>query len=394
MSRYARPLSALLSLVISLALAELVLARFHPLPDPFARFKTEDRASSYIPSAHPPNDRLTVTAEEGLPGMSGTVVFSTNGVGFRGGDLARPKPAGEVRVIVYGGSTAECMLLDDARALHGVLERALATHAPGRRVRVYNAAKSGDKSYDHVALLSQRLVHLEPDLVVLLAGVNDLRAAVYGADYLHLRSSRAAPYTLATMTKFAATEFQIPRGLYALLHPENERDRLERMSMVTDYRAKVALGEGRAVSDLDPRTDVAPYARNLRTIAATAAGHDIAMVLATQGATWNSPDPEAARWHWLTYLDGVRYREDKLDHALDRYNDAMRTVGAETGAGVCDLARALPRSRELYYDDVHFPAAGAARAGALLAGCIAESGFVPSGHGAGTAGRPPRQGPL
>lgn len=376
MSRYARPLSALLSLTVSLALAELFLARFHPMPDPFARFKTEDRASSYVPSAHPPQDRLTVTAEEGLPGIQGTVVFATNDVGFRGGDLARPKPKDELRVIVVGGSTAECMLLGDTDALHGALQRELAARAAGRRVRVYNAAKSGDKSYDHVALLSQRLVHLEPDLLVVLAGVNDLRAAVYGADYLHLGSSRAAPYSLSLLAKFAATEFQIPRGLYALLHRESERDRLERMSMVTDYRAKVALGAGRKVSDREPRTDLAPWERNLRTIAGTAAAHGTGLLLATQGTTWNSPDPDAPRWHWLTYLDGVRYREDRLDRALDLYNDVMRRLGGERAAGVCDLARTLPKSRDVYYDDAHFTAAGAAKAGALLAGCIAESGLL------------------
>lgn len=384
MSRYARPLSALLSLVLSLALAELFLARFHPMPDPFARFKSEDRASSYVPSAHPPHDTLTVIAEEGLPGVRGKVVFVTNNVGFRGGELARPKPKGELRVILYGGSTAECMLLDDAQALHGVLERELAARGAGRRARVYNAAKSGDKSYDHVALLSQRLVHLEPDLVVLLAGVNDLRAAVYGADYLHLGSSRAAPYSLTMLAKFAATEFQIPRGLYALLHPESERERLERMSMVTDYRAKVALGAGRPVSDLEPRTDLASYERNLRTIAGTAAAHGTGLVLATQGTTWNSPDPEAPRWHWLTYLDGVRYREDKLDGALERYNDVMRRLGEAGAAGVCDLARALPKSRELFYDDAHFTAAGAAKAGALLAECMAAGGLLAPRGSAGS----------
>jgi hypothetical protein len=364
------------SLLVTLAAAELCLARFLPFPDPFARFKTDDRGSSYVPSAHPPGYALTIIPEAGLPGVSATVLFTTNTLGFRGGEILRPKPRDEFRVFLVGGSTAECMVLGDAEALHGVLERRLRERAPGRRVRVYNAAKSGDKSYDHVALVTQRLVHLQPDLVLVLAGVNDLRAAVYGTDYLHLAGSRAVAYSLGTLTKFAATEFQLPRRLYALLHRRTERERLEEVNMVTDYRAKVALATGRPSTDQPPRTDLPPYESHLRTLAGTGKAHGFGVVFVTQATAWNSPERDAARWHWLSYLNGLRYREDLLDAALEEYNGVMRRLGAEGQASVFDLVEALPKSREVFYDDVHFTGAGARKAGTLLAGFLIEGGLL------------------
>lgn len=370
-------LLAAASLALLLTGTEVTLARFLPFDDPFARFKSEDGGGSYIPSAHRPHYALTVALEKGLPGMQGTVVFATNNRGFRGDTLAELKPPGEFRIFLMGGSAAECMLLSDAQAIHGVLQDRLNQRWPRSRFRVYNAAKSGDKSYDHVALLTHRIIHLRPDLVVVLAGLNDLRAAVYGADYLHFSDSRATKYSLSTLLKFTATEFQTPRRLYALLHHQTEHERLEELRMVTDYRAKVALGAGVPVSDLAPRIDVAPYEANLRTIAGTARANGFKVVFMTQATTWNSREPEAAQWHWLTYLDGVRYREDLLDQALESYNDVVRRLGSERLAPVFDLARLLPKSLEFFYDDAHFNPRGAQTTGNLLADFLIENGLVP-----------------
>jgi hypothetical protein len=41
------------------------------------------------------------------------------------------------------------------------------------------------------------------------------------------------------------------------------------------------------------------------------------------------------------------------------YNEVTRTVGAQQGVLVVDVARALPKSSRLFYDFVHFTNAGA-----------------------------------
>jgi lysophospholipase L1-like esterase len=370
--------------VLALPIAELLLRAFAPVSDPFARYKAEDRAGNYIPSAHTPNYQMTVTAEPGLPGVSGTATFSTNNVGFRGEALARPKPPREYRIFLVGGSTTECHVLDDTQALHAALQQRLRAQVGpgGPRVVVYNAGKAGDKSTDHVAVVTQRLVHLEPDLVVVFAGINDLRAAVHRFDYLHLAESSQAKYTLPLLVKFAATEFQIPRRLWAIQHGfrlQGERERLEAITTTTDCRLKADLAASKPFSDLAPHTDLPPYRRHLQTLAGAARAHGFALVFMTQATTWNSQvDPEARRWHWLGYLDGVRYREDALHRALESYNDVMREVAAEADAPLLDLAVRLPKSLEYFYDDVHFNVRGAATAAAALADILAARGLPPA----------------
>ena len=136
--------------------------------------------------------------------------------------------------------------------------------------------------------------------------------------------------------------------MHAVIHRvrgKTERERLEEIELVTDYREKVALKNGRPVSDTPPRTNLLAYRNNLLTLAGIARMHGVRLVFVTQATTWNSEtDPAAADWHWMTYIDGVLYRENLMDAALESYNDVMRTVGEETGVPVLDLARTLPKT--------------------------------------------------
>ena len=373
-----RPLAFLIAFslaVAALGATEWALARFLPFNDPFARFKVEDRGSAYVPSAHQPNYSLRITPEEDLPGVRGASLFTTNNLGFRGPTLVRPKPKEEYRIVMIGGSTTECMVVDDGVAPHRILEEALAGKLPGRTIRVYNAGKAGDKSYDHIALLAHRVVHLQPDLITVLVGANDLRAAMMGADYLHMGEAGGFKYSLGVLLKFAATEFQIPRRLYALLHNvkgKTERERLEEVQLLTDYREKASLKTGHPVSEAAPRTDLVPYRNNLATLVGIARAHGIQLVFVTQATTWNSQiDPSTVNWHWMTLVDGVLYREDRLDLAMESYNDEMRTISAQQAVPVFDLARVAPKSLEFFYDDEHFNTKGAAMFGARLADFIA-----------------------
>ena len=159
------------SLLVSLVAAEILLRVLAPLPDPYARYKELPRAPSPILRELPLSFFLETEAEPGLPGVPPRRRrFTTNNVGFRGGFLARPKPAAEYRVFMVGGSTTECLYLDDTEAVTFILQEELNRRMGGKRQwRVYNAGKSGNRSYDHLAMISQRIVHLEPDMIIVFA---------------------------------------------------------------------------------------------------------------------------------------------------------------------------------------------------------------------------------
>lgn len=365
MSKLQNFLLAGLTALLAVVGAELLLSWFLPFPDPYAGAKIDN---DFIPSAHQPNMVLQIEIEDGLPGLSGINAFTTNNVGLRGQPLSLPKPDDEFRVFLIGGSTTECLGISDSESIDRVLQVALQNDAPdGLSVRVYNAGKSGDRSPDHVAMLTQRILHLEPDVVVVFAGINDLLGAMHGYDYLH---TAGRTFSLWGSLPLLATEFQIPRRLHALARRLRRGDRaiLEEVGWKTSYREKAAVQRSKPVTDAVPTTDLGHFENNMRTIAGLSAAHGFDLALMTQASTWSSSvDAEASEWHWMRYRNDVVYGEEVMDAALEQYNDVSRRLAAERGLILYDLATAAPKSLDLFIDDVHFNVAGAAYAARGLA---------------------------
>ncbi len=358
--------TATVALGLAFLVVEVLLRVVAPFPNPYgdaARF----RVNQYIRFEYPRNYAAVTEAEPGLPGLSGRNHFTTNNMGFRGGELIRPRPAGEYRIFLVGGSTFECFYLDDSDEIGRVLQNQLPALPDGRIPKVYNVGLSGAASDDHVAMISQRLVHLQPDLIVVFAGINDLTRSIFGFDYLHYVDPHAGE---RPWFKRFAMNFQIVRRLHRLKtrFTPDARTVQESRPLVTNYAGRVALQRSGRPATSPPRTDEASYARNLRSIVGIARSNGIALVFMTQATSWNSTiDPRAREWSWMRYRDGVTYAEDEMAAALEKLNDTMHTVAAENGVPVCDLAATLPRSLACFYDDCHFNPAGAAEAASSLA---------------------------
>lgn len=372
----------LVTLVVTAVVADVALWVFARLPNPFAELeRLHPQVNQYIRIEYPRDYAAKTIPEEGLPGMTrGPNRFTTNNMGFRGGPLVRPKPTGEFRLFLVGGSTTECFYIDDDKELGAVLQGALNETAPaGTRVAVYNVGLSGAASDDHVAMIDQRLVHLEPDMIVVFSGINDLLRSMHGWDYLHYMPYAPAPRK--PWYKRLILMSQIARRLYYFTHNivMSESERQQQRPLKSDYAAKIGLERTIPPTDSVPRTDVPSYATNLETLVGVSKAQRFRLVFMTQQTTWNSAvDPEAKRWHWLRLCEGVTYREDRMDTALESLNDAMRRVAGEHAVPLYDLARELPKSLEYFYDDCHFNDRGAANTAQALAEFLRESDLVPT----------------
>ena len=95
-----------------------------------------------------------------------------NSLGFRSDtELAIPKPPGTFRVFILGGSTVEGSYNDEWR-LSAHLQKDLKKTYP--HVEVINAGVSGYSSDNELILLETKILDLQPDLVVVFDGVNDI----------------------------------------------------------------------------------------------------------------------------------------------------------------------------------------------------------------------------
>jgi lysophospholipase L1-like esterase len=371
--------------------AEVALRVLAPVSNPYEDIeRLKPQINQYIRFEYPRNYSAETEAESGLPGLSGMHRFTTNNMGFRGDSLIDPKPTGEYRVFMVGGSTTECFYLDDNDDMSSVLQRDLAKVAPaGTTVRVYNAGLSGSASDDHIAMLSQRIVHFQPDLVIVFCGINDLTRSIFNYDYRHYIEYK--PAYRKPWYKSWPMQLQIVRRLSLLkqrIDPDRQRLQ-ESRTLVSNYAGLIGLERSTPETDATPRTDEGSYATNLRTLAGIASGNHTKLVFMTQQTTWNSTvDPTARRHHWMRYRagapgadaksgNGFTFKEDKMDAAMERLNDSMRRVGEEESVPVYDLARTLPKSLEYFYDDCHFNTAGAAETAKGLGSFLVEHRLTP-----------------
>lgn len=351
---------------ITVLLAELCLWVAFPLADPFY---TSRFTRHYIRHEHEPHMNFRSVPEPGLPGMAGTSRLTTNAFGFRGDKLLVPKPIDEFRVFLIGGSTTECLALDDKDSLDAVVQRTVQERVgDGWTIRVYNTGVSGDRSDDHIAILSQRIVHLEPDLIVVFAGINDMRAAMAGHDYLHFPTRGRQPWVLL------ATQSQMGRLAYYVAKRRTPlRDTRDSSPIKTPYRSAVLLQQAASATSATPDTNLDAYRVNLRTLAGLARGHNIETIFMTQQTTWDSSvDPTARDWHWMLRVGDVRYSESVMNETLEQLNEVMRDVANSMSVTLYDLAKSMPKSSDYFYDDVHFNTNGARVAGIELGDLIVQ----------------------
>jgi lysophospholipase L1-like esterase len=350
-----------LGAVLALALAELLLRALAPRTGGF-----------YV---WPPGLERTFRPSPGvMPGVAGESRFRINSIGLRG---AEPSADADPRILCVGGSTTECLYLDQAEAWPAVVEQRL-----GGRAWVANAGASGRLTRDHVVQL-ERLLPLLPglDRAVLLVGVNDLMLALgqgeaydpRGLDAPGAREEALRRAFEVLPRSFGRERFPRSTELWRLIVPRL-RARLDRGqvqdeagSVYTTWRAHRA-GASRwidALPDLGPA--LVEYRRNLTLLAEECSRHGVRLLALTQPCLWSErtpPQHEALLWmggvgDYQKTPGAPYYTSRALAEGMERYNAELRAVCAELDVDCLDLAALLPRDTSVFYDDVHFNEAGA-----------------------------------
>lgn len=307
-----------------------------------------------------------------VPGVSGEARFLTSSIGLRGDE----PPAGDAeRILVVGGSTAECLYLDHAEAWPYAFQERLRSARPGVRAWVGNAGRSGLRTRHYQTILEKLLgQHPELDAVVVLAGINDLsRWLGKGAEpaepeaELLAQAFQARPTTGLALVALAR---RAARTLDRLDRFQDDRGKTYETRRAARRRARTLVEE---LPDLRLALDA--YAHNLEALVATARAHGTRIVLLTQPSLWR-PDlsREAASLLWYGGLGDFEqpgehdyHSVSALARAMQAYNATLLATCARRRIECVDLAASIPKETTFFYDDVHFTEAGAARVAQTLA---------------------------
>ncbi|MFO0588460.1 MAG: GDSL-type esterase/lipase family protein [Polyangiaceae bacterium] len=317
-----------------------------------------------------------------MPGHSAEARFASNSRGLRGPELG---PESEARVLAIGGSTTECLYIDETSAWPLRLAKLLTT--PGRAVWSASAGLSGMNSSDHV-LHAKFLVPQLPrlDVVLALMGVNDVAVALGSPEHYApmpadvsaqdsetalRRAFQQVPGRLENSWDYDASALK-QLALYQLLRRVkigHSRD-LAAHNITNDASGKSILNwranRQRASQMIDALPDLTPqlavYRKNLMTFVDLITERKVRLILLTQPTLWRADLNDAeqkAIWmggkgDFMHNAGLPYYTASALAAAMVKFNEVTLSVCKERGLTCVDLANMIPKDLENFYDDCHF----------------------------------------
>ena len=219
-----------------------------------------------------------------------------------GSDGHYPDP--ELKVVFLGGSTTECLYVDEDKRFPVLVKQALSKQL-NIKVNVYNGGVSANESKHSLNILMNKVLPMKPNVVVLMHNINDLVVLRAFGTYGYENSLKSHVQT----SKNVFTRYEFP----PTQHEGTEED------IIKDFSA------------------------NLKTFIAITKIRDITPVLMTQAN---------------------RIKDDPLYHRL---NERIRQIGKEEGVPVIDLAASIPPEPGFLYDSYHYTEDGAKLAAQTIA---------------------------
>jgi len=286
--------------------------------------------------------QLEMHAASGLeipaPGSSvGTV--RVNSLGFRGPEIELPKPPGRIRVAFLGGSTTFCAETSGLEATWPYLVAQGLTEAfPDASIDQVNGAAGGYSTRQSALNLEHRVAPLDPDVVVVYHGTNDLT-----------QDSREVAARLG------------------LFDPEVlEQDVLGRYSLAWYLVLKnVRAWQRKQPSDaerleVDPATYSGAFHERLRALVEQAQETaDLVVLVTFSHRVRAGMEPEELREACATSLLYMPYMTaEGVLAGFDEYNRVVRRVAQETGALLVDGEDSIPGNAAHFADSVHLTNAG------------------------------------
>ena len=101
-------------------------------------------------------------------------LYDKNSEGFRGAEFSKDKPDDTFRIITVGGSTTFGAGVTEENAWPRILEKKLQNISEGKNIEVINAGIPAIASFAESKLVKEKLIHLEPDLIIVYDGANDV----------------------------------------------------------------------------------------------------------------------------------------------------------------------------------------------------------------------------
>jgi lysophospholipase L1-like esterase len=284
-----------------------------------------------------------------------------NRLGYRGPEIALPKPPGTFRIVALGGSTTYSTATSAEDAYPAQLQNILRELHGYANVEVINGGFIGYSSWETLVNFEFRVLELEPDMIILYDSVNDivpreqLSVDCFRGDN-PLRGlngtkgfwvERDTPLSPSVLYRFAAVNLGwMPNPLTLNSWFEPPQADCQNDALPVDQRVA--------------QNSAAYFERNLRNTLVIAKANGVLPVVST----------------WVYYLD--QQRPDYWRAAVDEHNAIIRRLAQEQGAPLVDLAASLPLNADYWSGDgIHMFPPGTREQALIYARFLVKMGLIP-----------------
>ena len=269
----------------------------------------------------------------------------------------------DLEIVFLGGSTTECLYVDEKTRFPHLAGRELEKRLPAK-VNGYNMGMSGNHSMHSNHILLAKVLPLQPDMVVLMHCINDLNILTYTGSYWsnYDDSLLKRSIVVSTRSERHVNSFAPWTGFKQLLNqtfPELYRRALTIKRQITTPSALTSQRRDEWEQfrhrplqyDLDALSQ--QFARSLTLFCTTCRTYKIEPVLMTQAHRGTVPTTEMLQ-QWKVHTAGMNYPFEKFVQNEMHFNNVIRQVAEKQQAFLIDLEKQVPPKQEFMYDLVHF----------------------------------------
>jgi hypothetical protein len=275
-----------------------------------------------------------------------------NSIGYRGDEVTWSKPAGVYRILVLGGSTTyETGVPEHERTFPAQLQRILCERRGRSDVEVINAGCPQWNSWESLVDLQFRGLALDPDLVIVYCGTNEIFPRlvphdVYRRDNVGYRKGWVdhAPFWERSVAL---------RGL-GLLIGTARANSLSAMCEI-DY-------DGLSVADCLDANGVGYFESNLEHMIAVSRHAGVRIMI--------------SNWAWCGGFEGDYASDPDYQRGFRETNDASRRVAGRNQVPFFDHVAEMPTEKRYWHDGRHVNATGALVKAEQFATFV-EANFLP-----------------
>jgi len=311
-------------------------------------------------------------------GITGESRFIANEIGIRSDSI--PTDTTTKKILAIGGSTTECLYLDQSETWPSLLQQKLNKND---RYWVGNFSKPGLHSGHHVQQLKwMREQHelLNTKIIICLVGVNDL-IHFLGSESFYLDTSQEKLFNW--IFKYYGDDkkpFYKRSGFWKafsairsrMKYKDNIQD--QNGTVYTKWREQRKQAKKLITSLPDMEAAAAHYSQNITEMIKIGRENNIRILFITQPVLWNNQNNQP--YNHLFWLGkkgrmdeaccGEYYSTEALAQGMEYFNQILKTTCARYKAECFDLASLLPKDTSIFYDDCHFNENGTNRVSDLV----------------------------